>query len=211
MSLDEGVIVKADYPLLGVLAREPMSGYGLSRWLENEGQFLGRKPSMTPIYRALADLADRGWIEATTVHSATGPDAKLYRLTSDGRAALVAWAHEPFTPADRPMAPDFIVRLNFAGQLGPDVALRLVETELDFRIAQRAAEEGPHQSSPQDPIPEISPAWLARLGFISHSRGWQSTSLYIGWLEALKAELAYILAQEHYPVAERPRPEGAIR
>lgn len=190
--------MKVDYPLLGVLARGPMSGYGLAKWLEADGQFLGRKPSMSPIYRALADLADRGWIEATTVAREAAPDAKLYELTPGGREALIAWAHESYVPAARPMAPDFIVRLNFAGQLGSDIALKLVTTELDFRIMQRAAEAGPRWSLPKDPIPEIHEDWLERLGFFTHSRGWQSTSLYIGWLETLKVELESIVEQRAY-------------
>lgn len=185
--------MKADYPLLGVLARGPMSGYQLAKWLEADGTFLGRKPSMTPIYRALTDLAERGWVEATTVAREAAPDAKLYRLTPAGREALVAWAQGPYQPAARPMAPDFIVRLNFAGQLGPDIALRLVQTELDFRVRQRAAEGGPHRATIDEPIPEIDPDWLVRLGHLTHNRGWQSTSLYIGWLETVKAELESII------------------
>lgn len=190
--------MKADYPLLGVLARGPMSGYGLAKWLDADGQFLGRRPSMTPVYRALADLADRGWIESTTVARDAGPDAKLYRLTTAGRDALVAWADEDYVPAPRPMAPDFIVRLNFAGQLGPEIALKLVQTELDFRILQRASEAGPHEATIDDPIPEIDAAWLQRLGFLTHGRGWQSTSLFIGWLETLQAELQWIVDKNSY-------------
>lgn len=202
--------MKADYPLLGVLARGPMSGYGLAKWLEADGQFLGRKPTMTPIYRALADLAERGWVEARTVAREAAPDAKLYSLTAAGRQALLDWAREPYLPAQRPMAPDFIVRLNFAGQLGPDIALELVTTELDFRILQRASESGPHRPHADAAIPEIDAAWLERLDFFTHSRGWQSTSLYIGWLETLKAELESIVERGAYPLAS-PHAEVSAR
>ncbi|MGF3056504.1 PadR family transcriptional regulator [Microbacterium sp. YY-01] len=188
--------MKPDYPLLGVLARAPQSGYSLAKWLESDGQFLGRKPSMTPIYRALANFADRGWVEATTVARESAPDAKIYRLTAAGRHALIEWAESPYEPAPRPMSPDFMVRLNFAGQLGAPYALRIVETELDYRVRQRAAEGGPHQPAALEPIPEIDSEWLEHLSLITHSRGWQSTSLYIGWLETLRAELQTIVARE---------------
>lgn len=199
--------MNADYPLLGVLARQPMSGYGLAKWLETDGQFLGRKASMTPIYRALADLADRGWIEATTVASESAPDAKVYALTAVGRTALRDWARGPFTPSRRPMDPDFIVRLNFAGQLGPDVALALARTELDYRLLQRGEEAGPYRLGTVQPIPEIDTRWLERVTFFTHSRGWQSTSWYIGWLETLVAELESIVAAGEHPLLESDRVE----
>ena len=46
--------MKPDYPLLGLLARQPSSGYELGKWLRTEGIFLGRKASMSP-----ADERDR--------------------------------------------------------------------------------------------------------------------------------------------------------
>src|SRR5665647_331370 len=183
--------MKADYPLLGVLARNPMSGYDLGKWLEADGYYLGRSASMSPIYRALADLANRGWVEPETVTRATAPDAKMYHLTPAGRAALVEWAKSPYIPAPRPMAPDFIVRLDFAGQIGPEIALGIVRTELEYRVAQRAAEAGPRIMRWADAIPEINRTWLEQVDFITHSRGWQSTSLYIGWLETVKAPVSY--------------------
>lgn len=185
--------MKPDYPLLGVLARGPASGYDLGKWLEADGYFLGRRASMTPIYRALADLLERGWVETSVVARDAGPDAKVHRLTKAGREALVEWASAPFVPALRPMAPDFIVRLNFAGQLGPEFALAAVRTELEFRRRQRSAEQPPRGKLASDPIPEIDPAWLDRLNFITHARGWQSTSLYIGWLETVESELAALV------------------
>ena len=39
--------MKPDYPLLGLLARKPASGYDIGKWLRVDGRFLGRKPSMT--------------------------------------------------------------------------------------------------------------------------------------------------------------------
>lgn len=186
--------MKADYPLLGVLARNPMSGYDLGKWLEADGYYLGRSARMSPIYRALADLTNRGWVEPETVIRATAPDAKVYHLTLAGRAALVEWARSPYIPAPRPMAPDFIVRLNFAGQVGPDMALGIVRTELEYRVAQRAGEAGPRITSWPEAIPEIDRTWLEQVDFITHSRGWQSTSLYIGWLETVKAQLESLLA-----------------
>ncbi|MFD7160569.1 PadR family transcriptional regulator [Kribbella sp. NPDC059898] len=182
-----------DYALLGLLARRPATGYDLGRWLRKDGIFLGRRANMSPIYRALADLTERGWIEATVDRRDTGPDGKVYSLTEAGEEALIDWAREPFVPAPRPMDPAFVVRLNFAGQLGVDYALDIVRTELDYRIKQRADEGGPFSGSTDvDPVPSIEPDWLAYIDWLTHSRGWASTSLYISWLELTERELTLI-------------------
>lgn len=181
--------MKPDYPLLGLLARKPASGYDIGKWLRFDGRFFGRRPSMTPIYRSLADLQERGWLSVTIDQRDSAPDAKVYRLTPAGRQALIAWASSPYEPAERPMAPDFTVRLQFAGQLGPTHALDIVRTELEFRRAQRAAEDPTLASEDATPIPEIDLYWLQYLDAKAKDRGWHTTSWYIGWLETTEREL----------------------
>lgn len=183
-----------DYPLLGLLARKPSSGYDLGKWLRSEGMYLGRSHSMTPVYRALNQFVERGWVECDITDPAAGPSAKVYHLTPAGREALVEWARSDYVPADRPMAPEFTVHLNFAGQLGPAYALKIVRTELEFRRRQRAEEGYPRlPSHDADPIPEIDRDWLTHIDAITHDRGWQSTSLYIGWLETTERRLAELV------------------
>ncbi|WP_052459830.1 PadR family transcriptional regulator [Tessaracoccus massiliensis] len=181
--------MRPDYPLLGLLARRPASGYDIGKWLRIDGRFLGRKPSMTPIYRSLADLQKRGWLSVTVDQRDAAPDAKVYSLTPAGRQALLDWAASPYEPAERPMAPDFTVRLQFAGQLGPTYALEIVRTELEFRRRQRQAEDTALASENADPIPEIDLQWLQYLDAKAKDRGWQTTSWFIGWLETTEREL----------------------
>ena len=179
-----------NYTLLGLLARRPASGYDIGKWLRTDGRWLGRGPSMTPIYRALADIEKRGWVDTRIEERDTAPPAKVYSLTPEGIDALTAWAAAEHRPSERPMAPDFTQRLSFAGQLGPEYALAIVRTELDFRRRQRAEEQDPVlPSADSDPIAEIDLDWLIHIDAITHDRGWQSTSLYIGWLETTEREL----------------------
>lgn len=207
--------MRPDYPLLGLLARRPATGYDLGKWLRVDGRFLGRKPTMSPIYRALADLEDRGWVTTSTEMRGTGPEAKVHRLTAAGRAALLEWARTPFIPHERPMAPDFIVRMNFAGQLGPEYALQIVRTELAYRREQREQEHQALLAAPSpevDPIEEIDPAWLAHVDALTHDRGWQSTSLYIGWLETTERQLAAEVARaETERASESSGPAAPVR
>ena len=179
-----------DYTLLGLLARKPASGYDIGKWLRTEGRWLGRGPSMTPIYRALTAFEQRGWVDIRIEERDTAPSAKVYSLTPAGVDALEDWAASPYEPPERPMDPDFTQRLSFAGQLGPEYALRIVRTELDYRRRQRAQEQDPVLSSDDSlPIPQIDRDWLIHIDEIAHDRGWQSTSLYIGWLETTERNL----------------------
>lgn len=190
-----------DYSLLGLLARRPASGYDLKKWLTREGRWYGRKASMTPIYRSLSKLSSMGLVSVRIDHRQSAPDAKVYRLTSQGRSALARWAAEPFEPAERPMDPDFIVQLQFAGQFGPEHALDIVTRELDERRRQRARELESGETGwawGKPDIPEIDRGWLSYVERIVHDRGWQSTSLYIGWLETTQRSLQAIVDGEHH-------------
>lgn len=196
--------MKPDYALLGLLARRPASGYDLGKWLRQEGRWYGRSTSMTPIYRALNTMSELGWVTARIDTREGAPDAKVYRLTSEGRQALLEWARKPFQPSTRPMSPEFIVHMEFAGQLGPEYALDIVTRELDFRRAQRRHEldEELWWDWGEPDIPEIDGAWLDQVARLVHDRGWQSTSLFIGWLETTQRTLR--------SVVEHRRGEGPV-
>ena len=188
------------HTLLGLLARRPSSGYDVGKWLRTEGRWLGRGPSMTPVYRALAEIEQRGWVSTHVEKRDAAPAATIYSLTPAGIEALKEWAASEHRPAERPMAPDFTQRLNFAGQLGPEYALAIVRTELEFRRRQREAEQDPVlPSSDAEPIAEIDRDWLERLDALTHDRGWQSTSLFIGWLETTERELLRECARRGLP------------
>ncbi|QPL05386.1 MULTISPECIES: PadR family transcriptional regulator [Actinomyces] len=194
--------MKPDFPLLGLLARRPASGYDLGKWLQGDGRFLGRKSSMSPIYRALADFEARGWVTVSRIESDQGPAANVHRLTPEGREALVVWAKTPHTPTARPMDVDFMVKLNFAGQLGPEYALPIVQTELAFRRHQREQElSNPSPSHDIDPIPEIDAAWLEEIYHLTEDRGWQNTSLLISWLETTERYLKRLIQRQQATTA----------
>lgn len=190
-----------DFTILGLLARRPASGYDIGKWLRSDGRWLGRGPSMTPVYRALADIEERGWVTARTEQRENAPAATVYSLTPAGVEALEEWAASEHQPTERPMSPEFTKRLSFAGQLGPRYALAIVRTELDFRRRQRAEEQDPVlPSADAEPIEEIDREWLERIDAMAHDRGWQSTSLFIGWLETTERELVRECVRRELPI-----------
>lgn len=189
---DDEDTVKIDFLILGVLARQPSSGYELNRWIRERGRYHGFKTSQSPIYRTLARLLKSGAIRFEVSESDLAPDAKVYSLTDVGRDLLLEWAHSPFVPSIRPMDPDFMQRFIYGGQLGRDIAIRVIRTELAFRLEQKANDAHDHRTpaglSPSA-IPELDPSWAERVHQFAHERGYASTAQYIAWLELTLAAL----------------------
>jgi DNA-binding PadR family transcriptional regulator len=86
------------YALLGLLAREPLSGYELAQRLRVPiGYFWHARHSQ--IYPELARLTARGLVSYRVVAQADRPAKKVYSLTPAGRAALAAWVVAPTPPS----------------------------------------------------------------------------------------------------------------
>ncbi len=84
-----------EYKLLGLLARQPMSGYDLASHLKQ--RFVPFGPiSHTQIYPALASLEQQELVRYHIVEQhAVRPNKKVYELTEEGRAALRQWVESP--------------------------------------------------------------------------------------------------------------------
>ena len=89
------------YALLGVLAREPLSGYDISRRMKaSVGAFWQAQRSQ--IYPELARLEAAGLVAHHRVEQLDRPDKKVYQITDDGRTTLRRWVTEPAgVPASR--------------------------------------------------------------------------------------------------------------
>src|SRR5215467_11506851 len=91
----EDPMTTLEYKLLGMLARQPMSGYDLASHLKQRLVPFG-PISHTQIYPALASLERQGLVRYHVVEQqAVRPDKKVYELTEEGRAALKQWVESP--------------------------------------------------------------------------------------------------------------------
>lgn len=118
--------------LVGLIAAEPMSGYGLARLFERT---LARAwPARHPqIYPALAELENRGLLRV----SETGPRRrKTYAATEKGIAEVQGWLRES-TP-DRTVRNETILRLFMLWLLESGEAIAFFDDEIDSH-AQRLA------------------------------------------------------------------------
>lgn len=85
------------YALLGLIAREPASGYDLSRQMRAPvGFFWPARHSQ--IYPELARLEAEGLIRHDVVVQADLPDKKVYTITPAGLTRLHAWITAPAEP-----------------------------------------------------------------------------------------------------------------
>ncbi|MFI8421148.1 PadR family transcriptional regulator [Streptomyces sp. NPDC085460] len=178
-----------DYVILGALAVRRLSGYDMRGWMETSGRYIGYGVQLPQIYRRLAKLVERGWVGFEVDPREGRPDAKVYRLTEDGREALLTWARSPFEPSPRPMDPDFKLRFVFGGQLGPEIALDIVSTELEYRLQHVTTPGAPLTTVYEGEIPELDPAWAREIHTMAHENGYASVAAYIAWLQLTKARL----------------------
>jgi DNA-binding PadR family transcriptional regulator len=111
------------HALLGALADEPRSGYGLLKHFEQSLAYAW-PASHSQIYPELARLVDDGLIEQT----ARGPrGSKTYAVTAAGREEIQRWLRD--TDPDRRVRNDAALRVFFLWLLEPDEAARQLETE----------------------------------------------------------------------------------
>ena len=83
--------------LLGIIAREPRSGYGLKK-LFNASPASVYQPSPGALYPALRRLEDRGLLQAERKVSSGRRALRLYHVTEAGLAVHLDWLRQPVVP-----------------------------------------------------------------------------------------------------------------
>ena len=87
------------YAILGLLAREALSGYDLKQRMKGRvGYFWNAGHSQ--IYPELARLEDGGFVTHSVVEQRDRPDKKVYEITGSGLEALKDWVTQP--PPQKP-------------------------------------------------------------------------------------------------------------
>ena len=114
---------------LGALTTGAKTGYEIKRCFEEAfSHFFGA--GFGSIYPALDDLTRKGLVTCTVVELDKRPDKKVYRLTDEGRRALVE--ELAATPPRHKVRSEFLVLMYFAHLLPPE---RLGEI-IDEMVAQ---------------------------------------------------------------------------
>jgi len=130
--------MKLESILLGVLASHPSTGYDLKKFLDSDGRFLRSNTQMSQVYRSLAGMEERGWVDHTVEPRPGATDAKTYRITSEGFTVFLDWLTGPYQPPSRFQDPELLARLRFSGFMTREQLLRLLDTELHIRRSEVA-------------------------------------------------------------------------
>ena len=195
------MIKRLDVIVLGLLKARPRTGYDIRKWLDTYGRIMGYSAPTSQIYRQLTRLAERDWAYTVADPRSSGPDAKLYVLTDLGHEVFEEWATSPYEPAERPMDPDFQVRLRFTQHRGPAAALDLVRTELHYRRAQHERQFPYHPTLLPEEAGPAERAWDREMHLMLNQRGRLLASTLITWLETTEVRLAALVESIEQPAA----------
>lgn len=185
-----------------------MAGYDLHKWLEQEGPFFGYSPQPSQIYRQLTKCLEKGWVDQILDQQRSGPDAKVYRLTPAGIEAFKEWAHSPYQPTVRPLDSDFQMRFLLTGVLGPEVALKLLDTELAYRRKQQREKAYSDDIDAAHTAFPIDPAWHRELVRLGRERSYLLGTTYLTWLELTHSRLTEQLGDFQASAAEMTQDQG---
>jgi DNA-binding PadR family transcriptional regulator len=92
--LDKGSLTDFEQILLGLLARNPRSGYELKRFFATTPA-VAYQPSSGTVYPALRRLEQRGLLSGTDTPSAGRRTQRRYRPTPAGHTAHLGWLRQP--------------------------------------------------------------------------------------------------------------------
>ena len=103
--------------VLGLLNRQPMSGYDIKRFLKRLSWLID-SPSFGSLYPALHALLKDGLVTVEVVPCEDKPPRKIYTITEAGKHVLREWMDHPVTSNASLKA--FLMRLILASNLSHD-------------------------------------------------------------------------------------------
>ena len=129
------------YAILGLLAREPLSGYEIAQRMKEPIGFFWHA-GHSQIYPELARMEQDGLVTHQIVEQHDRPDKKVYTVTEAGREAVRRWVTEP---APVPVARDVLVLKAYSLWLAdPTSAAALFREHERRHREQLAASEALH-------------------------------------------------------------------
>ena len=126
------------YFVLGLLTRQPMSGYDIKRFLKNLSWLID-VPSLGSLYPSLHALLEDGLVTMEVAARQDRPPRKIYTITEAGKEALQTWLSQPSEP--NASLKKFVMRLALAGQLSQVGLLAHLEQRRVCVAAQKTSLE----------------------------------------------------------------------
>jgi DNA-binding PadR family transcriptional regulator len=129
--------------VLGLLARQPLSGYQIQRYLEitQAAQWAGILPGS--IYYALKRMDSQGLVTVEATQHTGHRSRVLYRITDAGRAEYLRLLRETWRTPTQVFPTGIYAALNFVDDLPRDEVIAAIDSQIDaIRAALAAWDEG---------------------------------------------------------------------
>jgi DNA-binding PadR family transcriptional regulator len=118
------------YVILGMVSREPRSGYEIKSLVDNSTRFFWAA-SYGQIYPELKRLSEAGLVEGSDVPRGERKRT-VYAITAEGMRALKEWLRE--APATFELREEGLLKLFFSGVLPPEEAVGTLRAMREHRL-----------------------------------------------------------------------------
>lgn len=168
------------YVILGMISREPRSGYEIKALVDNTTRFFWAA-SYGQIYPELKKLSEAGLVEG--VDAPRGERKRtVYAITTEGTAALKDWLRQP--PEAPEMREEGLLKLFFSGVLPAEEAVETLRAMRDYRrgLAERLQEMEPGAQAKLDDNDDPYPLLVLQGGV-------EFNQWFADWCERMEARL----------------------
>jgi PadR family transcriptional regulator, regulatory protein AphA len=181
------LLTATEYAVLGLLSSGEQSGYDLKKRADSSVGYFWT-PAKSRIYAILPRLVEAGLVRRRDVRQQGRPDKQIYRLTPEGRRALVEWL------ANGPLEPDperhlLLLKLYFGELAGPEALIEQVRErrhEIEsFRAELVEIDARPRPVDGDDLYPRLTRMY-----------GLAWADAIIAWAKEAEKELARAAAEE---------------
>jgi len=180
--------------ILGLVNRQPMSGYDIKRFLKSLSWLID-SPSFGSLYPALHALLENGLVTVEVVSRQDKPPRKIYSITESGRRVLQEWLGQPIGSGVSLKA--FLMRLVLASNLS--------QAGLVAYLEQRRAQVAAHQLDLEQTARVIDEGM--DLGErLALEYGLAVAAAELDWLDSTLAQQS-----KHSPSAEAPPGDVTVR
>lgn len=186
-----GELSGTSYAVLGILEKEPRSGYDLSAFADRTVAHFW-PISRTLVYRELPRLERLGLLSGTPVAQERLPDKRVYRITPQGRVALDEWLARPTFEETR-FRSGFLLKFFFGVRVSAERLTQLLD---DYRGSLQE-----EVSTLRLIAGRLADDRSKRFGRLAARYGVRSAEARLAWLDEVEAEL-----YAHSPTTREGRP-----
>ena len=168
------------YVILGMVSREPRSGYEIKALVDNTTRFFWAA-SYGQIYPELKRLSEAGLVEG--VDAPRGERTRtVYAITAEGEAALKDWLRQP--PETVEMREEGLLKLFFSGVLPPEEGAATLRAMREHRLglAERLRSMEPRAEGKLEEMDDPYPLMVLRGGI-------EFNEWFAGWCERMEERL----------------------